>query len=154
MRWTMRVFGTLNILLTVFSLYYFAWGIEIHLGRWPGNPNSLEWAVFFTLSSLSTSLVIYLAFLGVRLIRGDYKALWKVCCVFVSEIAICFVDFVISWIAKPTWIRKDVDWFWGIALFPLDPQVLFGYAFFGTGAAIVLILVARRSSRTLENYPS
>ena len=96
MRWAMRIFGGSNVVASLFGLYYFAWGIQIHLGKWPGNPNRQEWIVFLAISALSTSLVLYLAYLGVRLINRDFKVLRQVCFVFVSEIAICFVDFIVT----------------------------------------------------------
>ena len=37
MRWAMRIFGGLNMIASILSLYYFAWGIEIHLRKWPGD---------------------------------------------------------------------------------------------------------------------
>jgi hypothetical protein len=145
----MRFFGGLNIVASLFGLYYFAWGIQIHLGKWPGNPNRQEWIVFLAISALSTSLVLYLAYLGVRLIKLDFKVLRQVCFVLMSEIAICFVDFVVTWIVHPTSIRKDVEWFWGIAIFPIQPLVYSGFAFIGLTAAIVLIFVGRRSSSNI-----
>ena len=148
MRWAMRIYSALNIIASIFSLCYFAWGIEIHLGKWPGNPTRYEWAVFLAISALSTSLVLYLGYLGVRLIMRDFKALKMVSLVFVSEIAICFVDFVVTWIATPIPTPK-VILFWGIAVFPLEAQVYTGYAFIGLAAAIVLMLVGRRSSSAI-----
>jgi len=148
-RWAMRIFGGSNVVASLFGLYYFAWGIQIHLGKWPGNPNRQEWIVFLAISALSTSLVLYLAYLGVRLINRDFKVLRQVCFVFVSEIAICFVDFIVTWMVHPTSIRKGVEWFWGIALFPFEPQVYFGYAFIGLTAAIVLMFVGRRSTSAI-----
>jgi hypothetical protein len=149
MRWAMRIFGGSNVVASLFGLCYFAWGIQIHLGKWPGNPNRQEWIVFLAISALSTSLVLYLAYLGVRLIKRDFKVLRQVCFVFVSEIAICFVDFIVTWMVHPTSIRKDVEWFWGIALFPVQPQVYFGYAFIGLTAAIVWMFVGRRSTSAI-----
>jgi hypothetical protein len=106
MRSAMPIFGGLNIIVSILSLYYFAWGIEIHLGKWPGDPIRQEWTVFLAVSVLSTSLVLYLAYLGIRLIKRDFKALKLVTLVFVSEITVCYVDFAVTWIATPTSIRK------------------------------------------------
>jgi hypothetical protein len=46
-----------------------------------------------------------------------------------------------------------VLWFWSIALFPLDPQVFFGYAFFGIFVSVVLILFGRRSPNPPPKAP-
>lgn len=143
MRWAMRIFGALNIIASIFGLRYFAWGIEIHLGKWPGNPTRYEWVVFLAISAISTFLVLYLAYLGVRLIKPDYKALRQVGFVFASEIAVCFVSFLFTWVVTPIPV-PNVIWFWGIAVFPLEPQVYSGYAFIGLFAAIALILAGRR----------
>jgi succinate dehydrogenase hydrophobic anchor subunit len=149
MRWAMRILGGLNIVSSLFGLYYFAWGIEIHLGKWPGNPTRWEWNVFLAISALSTFLVLYLAYLGVRLIKLDYSALGHVRLAFELEISICLLDFFLTWIATPSWIRGNVIWFWGIATFPLEPQVLSGYELIGLAATFVMILARRRSSHAL-----
>lgn len=94
MRWALRILGSLNIIASVLSLSYFAWLIEIHLGHWPGDPNRREWIVFLGISAVSVSLVVYLAYLGVRLIQRDLNALGLASLVFVLEIALCFVDFM------------------------------------------------------------
>ena len=92
MRWAMRILGGLNVVVCFFSLLYFAWGIQIHLGNWPGNPNYEEWAVFLVISAVSTFLVLYLAYLGLRLIGGDRQGtLESVLRFFISEMAIWFL---------------------------------------------------------------
>jgi hypothetical protein len=147
MRWAMRIFGVLNICASVFSLWYFGWIIDIHLGNWPGNPTRYDWAVFLALSALSTFLTLYLAYLGVRLIKRDYKALLLVIVVFTSEIVVCLVSFLLTWIVAP--ISSKVKWFLDMAVSPLEPQVWFGYAFIGLIAASAVIIVRRRSSVTI-----
>jgi succinate dehydrogenase hydrophobic anchor subunit len=149
MRCALRIFGVLNIVATLFGLYYFAWGIRIHLGRWPGNPDQKEWAAFLAISAISTTLVLYSAWLGVRLIKQDRNALKQVILVFAIEIALVIGCFFATWMMRPISIPEDVLWFWSIALFPLDPQVLFGYAFFGIFVSAVLILFGRRSPNPL-----
>jgi len=149
MRWALRILGALNVFASALSLSYFAWGIKIHLGKWPGGPDRQEWIVFLSISALSVSLVLYLAYLGLRLIKRDFNALKLVSLVFISEIAICFVAFVVTWIETPAWIRKDIVWFWGIAMSPLEFQVFCGYALIGLAAAVVLILVGRKSSGSI-----
>lgn len=145
MRWAMRIFGGLNILASLFSLLYLAWGVEIHLGKWPGNPTGGEWAVFLILCAVSTFLVLYLAYLGVRMFRGESGALKRAIPVFALEIAIVFADFIVTWLIQPKSIPDDILWFWSIAIFPLDPQVYFGYVFFGIVAAFVLLVAGRKS---------
>ncbi|HEY2472778.1 MAG TPA: hypothetical protein VGI45_33645 [Terracidiphilus sp.] len=144
MRAAMRALGFCNVLTSFCSLYYFVWGIQIHVGRWPGNPNQQQWNVFYAITALSTALVFYLAYLGVRLIRLETAALWQVATVFAVEIAVVLTDFVLTWIATPVSIGKDALWFWGIAIFALDPQVFYGYAPLGLCAALWMAVAAKR----------
>ena len=146
MRAAMRALGFCNLLTSFCSLYYFVWGIQIHLGRWPGNPDKQQWNVFYVISAVSTALVLYLAYLGVRLLRAEVAALWQVACVFALEIALVFGNFVLTWIATPISLGKNVMWFWGIALFSLDPQVFYGYAPLGLCAALWMAFAARNSA--------
>lgn len=143
MRWALRILGALNILASILSLSYFAWLIEIHLGHWPGDPDRREWIVFLALSAVSVSLVVYQAYLGVRLIKRDMNALGLASLVFVLEIALCFV---VTWIQPHAGTRSNIVWFWGIAMSPLQFQVFCGYALVGLIAAVVLILIGRKSS--------
>ena len=145
----MRILGALNIVVSIICLCYFAWGVEIHLGKWPGDPSLKEWAVFFAICAFCTFLVLYLAYLGVRLIKQDRRALWPVSFVFTLEIIVCFVSFLVTWVVTPVPIPK-VIWFWGIAVSALEPQVYFGYAFIGLAASNALIIAGRRSSKTLQ----
>ena len=146
MRAAMRALGFCNLLTSFCSLYYFVWGIQVHLGRWPGNPNQQQWNVFYAISGLSTALVLYLSFLGIRLLRLETAALWQIACVFAVEIAMVLTGFVLTWIATPVSIGKDAMWFWGIALFPLDSQVFYGYAPLGFCATVWMAFAARSSA--------
>lgn len=148
-RWAMRILGALNVVVSIICLCYFAWGIAIHLGKWPGDPTPKQWAVFFAISAFCMLLVLYLAYLGVRLIKQDGRALWPVSFVFTSEIIVCFVSFLVTWVVTPVPV-PNVIWFWGIAVSALEPQVYFGYAFMGLAASIGLIMAERRSSKTLQ----
>jgi hypothetical protein len=145
MRWAMRILGGLNILACLLCLYYFFWQIEIHWGKWPGNPSGLEWAVFFVLVAVSTFLVLYLAYLGVRLIRGHYEALRRVCFVCIIDIVLVYGHTLATWNVmenpKPA-IRIGL---WGIAISPLEPEVLFGYVFVALASALILILIGRKT---------
>jgi hypothetical protein len=143
MRSAIRIFGALNVLAALFSLLYFAWGIEIHWGKWPGAPDPADWAIFLVIGSVCTSTVLYLAVLGVRLIRGDHGALRRVIPTFLAEIII-----FLGAVAAPAFTsgRNKLIWFWLVATFPVQPQVLFGYAFVGTLAAVVLIFWDRNAS--------
>ena len=146
MRAAMRVLGFCNLLTSSCGLYYFLGAIQVHLGRWPGNPNQQQWNVFYVISALSTAMVLYLAYLGLRLLRLETAALWQVACIFALEIALVLANFVFTRIATPASIGKNLMWFWGIALFPLDSQVFYGYAPLGFCAAVWMAFAARSSA--------
>ena len=148
MRWAIRIFGGLNILPGLLGMYYFAYLIEIHWRKWPGNPSAVDWAVFVALSSVTTFLVLYLGYLGVRLIRVDSAALRQVCLVFLLGIIYFFADVCVNWIIFPLWKSSTITvGFWGIAAGPLVPQIITGYPLIGFVAAIALILFQRRCQR-------
>lgn len=151
MRAAMRALGSCNLLTSSCGLYYFLDAIHSHLGRWPGNPNHQQWNVFYVIGALSTAMVIYLAYLGLRLLRLETAALWQVACLFALEIALVLANFVFTWIATPASIGKNLMWFWGIALFPLDSQVFYGYAPLGLCAALWMAFAAKNS---VEHKPA
>ena len=154
--WTMRIFGGINILAAMFGIYYFALMIDIHWGRWPGNPSHFDWAVFVALSLLSTFLVVYLAYLGVRLIRQDAAALRGVCLIAVLEIAYFFADTFVTWNLMPfsaSKISGEISVaFWGIAEDPLAPQIVTGYPLIALVAAAILIIMQRRFANASQNF--
>lgn len=146
----MRLFGGLNILAGLFGLYYFLWSLEMHWHHWPGNPSHLDWTVFLALSLLSTFIVFYLGYLGVRLIKRDAGALRKVCLVFIFEILYFWADVIVNWnLVAPSRITIQVG-FWGIAFGPIAPQIVTGFPLIGLLAAIVLILVHRRAQNVVQ----
>ena len=150
MRWVMRIFGGLNIGAGLFGLYYFAWLIEIHWHKWPGNPSISDWAVFVALSCFTTFLVVYLGYLGIRLIRVDFSALWQVCLVLVLEMVFLIADVWITWLILPSSMSKIAVGFWGIADGPITPQIVTGYPLIGLIAAVTLMLLQRRSRRAVQ----
>jgi len=147
MRWAMRIFGAANIFVSLFGLYFFAWLIQIHLGKWRGNPTHQDWGVFFAISAVSTLLVLCVAYLGVRLILGDLKAIWQIGCVFLMEIVFFYVDVCVTWLGMPDSKAVISVSFWGIAMTPVDSQVALGYAPAGLVVAIILFLIQRRRAK-------
>ena len=145
MSWALRIFGGLNILPGIAGMYYFAVMIEMHWGKWPGNPTPLDWAIFVALSSASALLILYLGYLGVRLlVRPDAAALRQVCLVFVLEIGYFWADTFVTWNLMPLSRVHISVGFWGIAMDPLAPQVIIGYPVIGLIVAISLIFLQRR----------
>ena len=126
-------------------MYYFAAMVEMHWGRWPGNPSPLDWAVFVALSSTSAFFVLYLGYLGARLlIKEDAAALRLVCVVFVLEIGYFWADTLVTWNLGMIFRPHISVGLWGIAMDPLAPQVITGYPVIGLIVAISLIFLKRR----------
>jgi hypothetical protein len=141
MRWVMRVFGTLNIVACLLSLYYFAAMIQMHSGRWPGNPTPRDWIVFYAIGSMSTLMVVCGAYLGVRLIRGNPHAIWQTGLLFLIEIVWEWMDVYATWLNVPVSKSTIAVAFWGIADSATEAQVLSGYAILGLVAALVLFMI-------------
>ena len=139
MRWAMRIFGALNIIASLLSLYYLYWMIRMHLGRWPGNPTLRDWMVFDAIATVSTLMVVAVAYLGVRLIRGNPHAIWQIGIAFFAEIAYEWADIYFTWVVTPFSKQIIAVGFWGIAGSACETQVLSGYAVFGLAAALVLL---------------
>jgi hypothetical protein len=150
MRWAMRVFGTLNIVASLLSLYYFAGMIQMHLGRWPGNPTARDWIVFYAIGSVSTLMIVCVAYLGVRLIRCNPYATWQTGLLFLIEIVWEWTNVYVTWLKVPASKSMIAVAFWGIADSATGAQVLSGYAVLGLVAALVLSVIQRhrRPART------
>ena len=149
MRRAMRIFGALNIVASLLSLYYFYDMIQMHLGRWPGNPTHQDWIAFYAIGSMSTLMVLCVACLGVMLIRGYPHATWQAALLFLIEILWEWTDVYTTWLNVPDSKRTIAVAFWGIADSATEAQVLSGYAVLGLVAALVLLMVQqhRRSAR-------
>lgn len=146
MRWAMRVFGTLNVVASLLSLCYFAGMIQMHLGRWPGNPTHRDWIAFYAIGSVSTLKVVCGAYLGVGLIRGNPHATWQTGLLFLIEIVWECTDVYTTWLNAPASKRTIAVAFWGIADSATEAQVLSGYAVLGLIAALVLSLIQQHRS--------
>jgi len=147
--WTMRVLGVLNILFVAFGAYLYYWILRMHWNRWPGNPSHNEWAVFVFLSTISISMVLYLGYLGVKLIKKDAKALLKLSLLFVAEMIYSLVLFNVTWMVRPASMSMTVAVsFLGMADVLLWPQLLTGYPLIGLVITLVLLLIRQRSDRT------
>jgi hypothetical protein len=140
----MRILGGLNVLAALLGIWYAATMIQMHWGRWPGNPNHSQWAVFLGLSAISFFLIVYLAYLGVKLIRGDTKALWKVALILVVEMVYFFIQTTITWLILPESMSKIAVGFYGMAEDPIAPQIVTGYSLIGLIAAVTLWVIAQR----------
>ena len=143
MRWAMRIFGALNIVASLLSLYYFAGMIQLHLGKWPGHPSRHDWIVFYAIAAVSTLIVVGIAFLGAMLIRGNPNAVWLTALLFFTEIAFECAFTITTWLGEPVSRATIAVGFWGIADSPTEAQALSGYSVLGLVAAIVLFLVQR-----------
>jgi hypothetical protein len=146
----MRFLGALNIMYVAFGAYLSYWMIRLHWNRWPGNPSHYEWAIFVFLSAISISMVLYLGYLGIRLIKKDAKALLKLSLLFVVELLYSFVLFYVTWIVRPTLMSMTVAVsFMGMADVPLWPQLLTGYPLIGLVVTLILSLIRQKSEKIL-----
>jgi hypothetical protein len=141
----MRILGGLNIVFAFFGVFYSAYMVEIHWNKWPGQPTFSQWVVFGFLSFICMSMILYLAYLGIRLIRKDASALWQVCLVFVLEIIYFWADVIVCWMILPISMSTIAVGFWGIAESPLAPQVITGFPLIGIAVAGALMLVQKKT---------
>ena len=147
--WTMRILGALNILFVTIGAYYSVVMIHLHWNRWPGNPSHYEWKIFVFLYAISVLMVLYLAYLGVRLIKKDAKALLKLSLLFLAEMLYFFVHTYSTWNVTPASMSMTVAVsFLGMALDPLAPQIVTGYPLIGLVIALVLSLIRQRSEKS------
>jgi hypothetical protein len=145
--WAMRILGALNILFAATGVWFSAVMIRMHWNRWPGSPSRLDWAKFAGLHAITILMIAYLAFLGIRLIMRDAKALWPLSLLFVAEIAYFLVFVSVTWVIMPMSMSKIAVGFLGKTLDPIAPQLVTGYPFVGLIIALVILMVRRRSER-------
>jgi succinate dehydrogenase hydrophobic anchor subunit len=135
----MRIIGVLNLLFGLMGVYYFIFMMRMHWHNWPGSPSITQWAVFLVLSLISIGMLVYLGYLGIRLVRRDESALRPLIIIFISEILYFIVGVVVLWLIMPPTIKTIAVSFWGMAQDPLTPQVLTGYPLIGTVVTFVLM---------------
>jgi hypothetical protein len=146
--WPMRVLGALNISFVALGAFYAASMFHLSWKKWPGPPVYQDWVVFVVLNAISIYLILYLGYLGVRLIRKDAKALWQLCMFFVGEIAYFAAVVVITSYVLPASMSTVAVGFWGTALNPLVPQIVTGYPLVGLVITLVILLIRRSPPET------
>jgi hypothetical protein len=146
--WPMRVLGALNISFVALGAFYAASMLRMSWNKWPGPPAYRDWVVFLVLNAISLYLIMYLGYLGIRLIRKDANALWRLCMFFVGEIAYFVAVVVITSYVLPASMSTVAVGFWGMALNPLVPQVVTGYACVGLVITLVILLIRRSPPKT------
>jgi hypothetical protein len=139
----MRVLGALNIAFVVLGAFYAASILHMHWNKWPVTPAYQDWMIFAALSAFSIFLLAYLGYLGIRLLRRDSGALWKLCTFFLGEIAYFAVAFYITSFALPESMTAVAVGFWAMGLNPLVPQVVTGYPLVGLVISLVILLIRR-----------
>ena len=142
--WTMRILGVLNIMYVAIGIWFSAIMVWAHWRNWPGNPSSLDWAVFVFLYAISPLMIASLAYLGMRLIRKDARAILQLGLLFVAEMVYFFVLTTVTWLILPMSLSKIAVGFWGLSQDPLAPQVVTGYPLLGLVLTLVLLLMRRK----------
>jgi hypothetical protein len=94
-------------------------------------------------------MVLYLAYLGIRLIRKDARALLQLCLLFTAEILYICVLVDVTWIRMPISMSNIAVGFWGMADAPLVPQLLTGYPLIGAVITLIMLIVRRKSPKML-----
>jgi hypothetical protein len=145
--WPMRVLGALNILFVLLGAFYSAAMVQMSWKKWLGS-SFLDWIVFAILSAISVGMVLYLAHLGIRLIKKDVKALWHLCLLFVAEIAYFVVVFYVTWFVLPDSLSAIAAAFWGMAQNPIVPQIVTGYPLVGLVITLVILLIRHSPPET------
>lgn len=146
--WPMRVLGALNIAFVALGAFYAASILHMRWHKWPVPPTYQDWMVFAVLNAISVFLIAYLGYLGVRLIRKDSDALWKLCMFFLGEIAYFALVFYITSFALPESMTAVAAGFWAMGLNPLIPQIVTGYPLVGLVIALVILLIRRSPPET------
>jgi hypothetical protein len=144
----MRVLGFLNISFVALGAFYAASMFHLSWKKWPGPPVYQDWVVFAILNAISIYLILYLGYLGVRLIRKDAKALWQLCMFFVGEIAYFAAVVVITSYVLPASMSTIAVGFWGMAINPLVPQIVTGFPLVGLVITMVILLIRRSPPET------
>jgi hypothetical protein len=146
--WPMRVLGALNISFTALGAFYAASMFHMSWKKWPGPPVYQDWVIFVVLNAISIYLILYLGYLGVRLIRKDAKVLWQLCMFFVGEIAYFVAVVYITSFVLPASMSTVAVGFWAAALNPLVPQIVTGFPLVGLVISMVILLIRRSPPET------
>lgn len=142
-RWTMRILGSLNVLFGSVGLWFFITRLTWHFQKAPVVYSTRDWAAFSLLSLCTLSMVTLLAYLGIRLIIGNKTDLRLMAFLFVAEILYFFADatiFMLFRVTNPSSITDIEIGFWGLAAFPIAPQIVTGYPLVGIIVCVVLLL--------------
>jgi len=149
--WPMRVLGALNVVFVALGAFYAAAMIQRHWHNWPGSPIYQDWVIFVALNAISIAMILYLGFLGIKLMRVDANALFQLCLLFVAEIAYFGAIVYVTWFVVPDSMSTVAVSFWGMAQNPLVPQIVTGFPLVGLIICLVMLLI-RRSPKSARNY--
>ena len=125
-RWTMRILGSLNILSFPAGIYYAAVAATWPWVHWSKPPSSIYWFFFLLFLVVNLALISLLAYLGVRLLKGDERAILRTSAVLFAEIVSFWLNMCVFWI----WIPKYVPVFTSSGDL-LAPQIVSGYVVIG-----------------------
>ena len=148
-KWTMRILGMLNVLFGFYGLWFFITCLTWHFQKAPAAHNTRDWAVFSLLSLCTVLMVSSLAYLGIRLIIGGRNNLRLMLSIFVAEI-LYFVANAVNVVPFSSSLATHLPIsFWSLAVCPIAPQIVTGYALLGIVVCIILLhkgkVVAQKS---------
>jgi hypothetical protein len=136
----MRILGVLNVLFGLEGIWYFITRLTWHFQKAPAVYSTRDWAMFSLLSFCTLSMVILLAYLGIRLIIGNKTDLRIVVFLFAAEILYFFADATIFVLIHPSSVTHIEIGFWGLAASPIAPQIVTGYPLLGIIICVVFLL--------------
>jgi hypothetical protein len=139
-RWTMRILGSLNILSFPAGIYYAAVAATWPWVHWSKPPSSIYWFFFLLFLVVNLALISLLAYLGVRLLKGDERAILRTSAVLFAEIVSFWLNMCVFWI----WIPKYVPVFTSSGDL-LAPQIVSGYVVIGLAVTLMLAFLNRKA---------
>jgi hypothetical protein len=143
----MYALGLLNALYCLAGILYFSAMISLHWQKWLSNVSRTDWVIFALLSMICLSLVSFIGYLGVRLMKKDETILKTLTVLFAAEIAYFIADVILFWRILPSSMDAITFGIWEVAEDAMVPQLLTGYPLIGI---IVCFVLLRKSPLLLK----
>jgi hypothetical protein len=135
----MRILGMLNVLFGLVGLWFFIIRLTWHFEKASVVYSTRDWAMFSLLSFCTSSMVTFLAYLGIKLIIGKKTDLRLMVFLFAAEILYFWVNATIFVQIYPSVTNIEIG-FWQLAVSPIAPQIISGYSLLGIIICVVLLL--------------
>jgi hypothetical protein len=140
-KWTMRILGGLNILSFLTGICYIALATTRPWVHWVKPPSNIYWFIFVLFLVVNLALISLLAYLGVRLLKGDEAAILHTSAVLFAEIVSFFLSTFVFWYHFPKYVPV-----FDTCTDLLGPQIVTGYPVLGLVVTLVLAMRIRRNA--------